>query len=58
MLLVCALEKCGFENDFNSFCGVECVSLLTNPIKSLGMYFSYNEKLENGKNFLDYITKL
>ena len=41
-----------------ALCGVEYVSLLTNPIKSLGIYFSYNEKLESGKNFLDYITKL
>ena len=37
--------------------GVECVNLLTNAIKILGIYFSYN-KLENEKNFLDHITKL
>ena len=41
-----------------ALCGVECVNLLTNAIKILGIYFSYNKKLENEKNFLDHITKL
>ena len=41
-----------------TFSGVECVNLLTNAIKILGIYFSYNMKLENENNFLDHITKL
>ena len=41
-----------------ALCGVECVNLLTNAIKILVIYFSYNKKLENEKNFLDHITKL
>ena len=41
-----------------ALCGVECVNLLTNTIKILRIYFSYNKKLENEKNFLDQITKL
>ena len=41
-----------------ALCGVECVNLLTNAIKILVIYFSYNKKLENEKNFLDNITKL
>ena len=41
-----------------ALCGVECVNLLTNAIKILGIYFSYNKKLENEKKFLDHITKL
>ena len=41
-----------------AFCGVECLNLLTNTIKILGMYFLYNKKLENENNFLDHITKL
>ena len=32
-------------------CGVECVNLLTNAIKILIIYLSYNKKLENEKNF-------
>ena len=41
-----------------ALCGVECVNLLTNAIKILGIYFSYNKKLENEENFSDHITKL
>ena len=41
-----------------ALCGVKCVNLLTNTIKILGIYFSYNKKLENEKNFLDHKTKL
>ena len=37
-----------------ALCSVECVNLLTNAIKILGIYFSYNKKLENEKNFLDH----
>ena len=41
-----------------ALCGVECVDLLINGIKILGIYFLYNIKPENEKNFLDHITKL
>ena len=41
-----------------ALCGVECVNLLTNAIKTLGIYFSYSKKLENKKNILEHITKL
>ena len=41
-----------------ALCGVECVNLLTNAIKILGIYFSYNKKLESENIFLDHITKL
>ena len=34
-----------------ALCDVECVNLLTNAIKILGIYFSYIKKLENEKNF-------
>ena len=41
-----------------ALCGVECVNLLTTAIQILGIYFSYNKKLENEKKILDHITKL
>ena len=41
-----------------ALCGVESVNLLTSAFKILGIYFSYNKKLENENNFLDHITKL
>ena len=37
-----------------ALCGVECVNLLTNAINILGIYFSYNKKLQS---FLLVITK-
>ena len=40
-----------------ALCGVECINLITNTIKILGLHFSYNKKLENKKNFPDHITK-
>ena len=41
-----------------ALCDVECVNFLTNAIKILGIYFSYNKKLEYEKNILDHMTKL
>ena len=32
--------------------------MVQNANEILGIYFSYNKKLENEKNFLDHITKL
>ena len=32
-----------------ALCGVECVNLRTNAVKILGIYLSYNKKLENEK---------
>ena len=34
-----------------TLCGVECVNLLTNNIKILGIYFSYNKKYKMKRNF-------
>ena len=41
-----------------ALCGVQCVNLLTNTIKILSIYFSYNKELENENNFSDHVTKL
>ena len=43
-----------------ALCGVECVNLLTNAMRILGIFYSYNiiYKLENEYNFLGHITKL
>ena len=41
-----------------ALCSVGCVNLLTNPINNNCIFFSYNMKLENEKNFLDYTMKL
>ena len=39
-------------------CDIDWDNLVANTIKILGIYFSYNKKLQNEKNFSDYITKL
>ena len=43
-----------------ALCGVECVNLLTNAMRILGIFYSYNiiYKLENEYNFFGHITKL
>ena len=40
------------------FCGRECIDLMDDVIKILGIYFSYNKNLEQGKNFLNRIVKI
>ena len=40
------------------FCGMECIDLMDDIIKILGIYFSYNKNLEQGKNFLNRIVKI
>ena len=39
-------------------CGMKCVNLNNGVIKILGICYSYDEKLENEKNFLNHIIKL
>ena len=41
-----------------AFCGMECIDLTDDVIKILGIYFSYNKKIEQEKNFLNYIVKI
>ena len=41
-----------------ALCGMKCVNLNNDVIKILGICYSYDEKLENEKNFLNHIIKL
>ena len=41
-----------------AFSGMECNDLTDDAIKILGIYFSYNKKIEQEKNFLNYIVKI
>ena len=38
--------------------GMDCTDLTEDVIKLLGIYFSYNKKLEQEKNFLNHIVKI
>ena len=39
-------------------CGLKCVNLKVNIIKIIGIYFSYNNKLNMEKNFLTAISNI
>ena len=39
-------------------CGMKCVNLNNDVIKTLGLCYSYDKKLENEQNFLSRIMKL
>ena len=41
-----------------AFCRMECIDLMDGIIKILGIYLSYNKKLEQDKNFLNHIVKI
>ena len=41
-----------------ALCGMNCIDLTEDVIKILGIYFSYNKKLELEKNFLNHIAKI
>ena len=41
-----------------ALCGMDCIDLTEDVIKVLGIYFSYNKKLEQEKNFLNHIVKI
>ena len=39
-------------------CGMRCIDLVSNIVKILGIYYSYNEKLEIQENFKRHIIKI
>ena len=41
-----------------TLCGMDCIDLTEDVIKILGIYSSYNKKLEQEKNFLNRIVKI
>ena len=41
-----------------AFCGMRCIDLMSNVVKILGIYYSYNEKLEIQENFKRHITNI
>ena len=41
-----------------ALCGMDFIDLTKDVIKTLGIYFSYNKKLEQEKNLLNHIVKI
>ena len=40
-----------------ALCGMKCVNLNNETVKTLGVHFSYNKDLEQDKNFLNILSK-
>ena len=38
-------------------CGMECIDLMLNVIKILGVYYSYDKNFENQENFINLLLK-
>ena len=41
-----------------ALCGMECIDLIFNAIKILGVYYSFDKNLENQENFINLILKI
>ena len=41
-----------------ALCGMRCIDLVSNIVKILGIYYSYNEKLEIQENFKRHFIKI
>ena len=41
-----------------ALCGMRCIDLVSNIVKILGIYYSYNDKLEIQENFKGHIIKI
>ena len=41
-----------------ALCGMRCIDLVSNIVKILGIYYSYNEKLEIQENFKRHIINI
>ena len=41
-----------------ALCGMECIDLMSDIIKILGFYLSYNKKLEQEKKIFNHIVKI
>ena len=41
-----------------ALCGMECINLMHDVLKILGIYFFDNKKFEQEKNFLNHIVKI
>ena len=55
----CEIAGIGVKKEVKmTLCGMDCIDLTEDVIKILGIYFSYNKKLEQEKNFLNHIVKI
>ena len=56
-ILKCEVADSSLKRLKMEVCGIKCTDL-TETIKNLGLYFSYNQKLQIQKNFVESITNM
>ena len=56
-ILKCEVAHSSLKRVKMEVCGIKCTDL-TETIKNLGLYFSYNQKLQIQKNFVESITNM
>ena len=55
----CEITGIGVLNGVQiALCAMKCVKLNNETVKILGIHFSYNENLEQNKNFFENIVKI
>ena len=55
----CKIASTGVKKGVKiALCGMECIDLSDDVMKILGIYFSYNKKLEQENNFSNHIIKI
>ena len=55
----CEITGIGVLNGVQiALCAMKCVKLNNETVKILGVHFSYNENLEQNKNFFENIVKI
>ena len=56
---ICEIASLGtLEGVKLALCGTECIDLMFNAIKILGVYYSYDENFENQGNFINLVLKI
>ena len=55
----CEIAGIGVLNGVQvALCGMKCVNLNNETVKTLGVHFPYNKNLEQDKNFCEHIAKI
>ena len=49
------MRNCVLKGVSTELCGMECIDLIKNLVKTLRIHFSYNKKTEIEKNFIKLI---
>ena len=56
-ILKCEVADISLKRVKMEVCGIKCIDL-TETVKNLGLHFSYNQKLQIQKNFVESTTNM